>query len=68
MHIASPDGKHTICNHTGNAAEERTADIALADCASCLWGLTQMLLVQLSGTLKRLHVVEHSKTTPTRGK
>jgi hypothetical protein len=64
MHLASPDGKHTICNHTGEAAKERTSDINSVDCSTCLWGLLQILLVQLTGALKRLHVVERSKTTP----
>lgn len=71
MHLSSPDGKHTMCNHTGGAAEERTEDITAVDCTTCLWGFVRILLQQLSlfsGTLRQLHKVEHSKTIPIRGK
>jgi hypothetical protein len=64
MHIKSPDGKHTLCDHTGKAAGDSTADIEQADCLTCLWGLVKLLHVQMSATLARTHKVERSKTIP----
>ena len=60
MHLSSPDGKHTMCQHTGQ--QERTADITAVDCPTCLWALVKLLLVQLLGAFGRLQTVERERT------
>lgn len=60
MHLSTPNGRDTLCHHTGD--QERTSDINLADCNTCLWALAKLLLVQLTGALGRLHVVERNRT------
>ena len=67
MHLISPDGKHSLCSKTGDAAEPRSANIEEATCLSCLWALAKLLLMQLTGVLGRLHIVERSKTTKIGG-
>lgn len=62
MHASSPDGKHSMCMHTGQAAEPKSADLSEVDCSSCLWALVRLLLVQWGETLKRLHAVERNRT------
>jgi hypothetical protein len=61
-HLMDAAGSGTVCHKVGAAAGEPTANIDECDCLACLWGLLQLLMVQLTGTLKRVHVVERSKT------
>lgn len=62
MHAQSPDGKHTMCQHTGAAAADMSSNLEEVDCTTCLWGLVKLLLVQWGATLRRLHEAERSRT------
>lgn len=62
MHLKGANGKHTLCEHTGDAAVESTHDIKEADCEQCLWTLVKVSLVQHTGALQRLQVVIRSQT------
>lgn len=62
MHALSPDGKHTMCVHTGAAATESSSNLDEVDCLTCLWALVRLLLVQWGALLQRLHKVERSRT------